>query len=127
MWFKVDDQLAFHPKVLRAGNAAMGLWVRAGSWSADKLTDGFVPNETVAALGARTTDAERLVKSGLWDAEPGGYRFHDWTVFQPSRQDVELIKESRKVGGTRGAHDRWHAKRNITNPDCEWCMGVAHG
>ena len=33
-WFKVDDNLALHPKVLGAGNAAMGMWVRAGSWSA---------------------------------------------------------------------------------------------
>lgn len=32
-WFKVDDHLAFHRKTLAAGNEAMGLWVRAGSWS----------------------------------------------------------------------------------------------
>lgn len=29
-WFKVDDTLALHGKVVAAGNPAMGLWVRAG-------------------------------------------------------------------------------------------------
>ena len=39
-WFRVDDTLAMHPKVYAAGNAAMGLWVRAGAWSMQQLTDG---------------------------------------------------------------------------------------
>lgn len=29
VWFLVDDNLAFHDKVTKAGNAAMGAWVRA--------------------------------------------------------------------------------------------------
>jgi len=41
-WFKVDDTLAFHAKVVAAGNAAMGLWVRAGAHSMQQLTDGFI-------------------------------------------------------------------------------------
>ena len=43
-WFKVDDKLAFHPKVLTAGNTAIGLWVRAGAWSADQLQTDLSPN-----------------------------------------------------------------------------------
>ena len=31
-WFNVDDGFAFHRKAVRAGNAAIGLWTRAGSW-----------------------------------------------------------------------------------------------
>ena len=49
-WFKVDDQLAFNAKVVAAGNEAMGLWVRAGSWSAAQLTDGFIPEHMANAM-----------------------------------------------------------------------------
>ena len=52
-WFKVDDNLAFHHKVVAAGNAAMGLWVRAGAMCAQQLTDGFVPDHMVNTLGSK--------------------------------------------------------------------------
>jgi len=87
-WFKVDDNLAFHTKSLRAGNAAMGLWVRAGSWSAQQLTDGFIPDELVGQLGDRR-QAGALVRAGLWHQEDGGFRFHEWDERQPLRRAVE--------------------------------------
>ena len=89
-WFKVDDNLAFHAKVVQAGNAAMGLWVRAGSWSAQQLTDGFIPDHIVTTIGNRG-QAARLVAAGLWVREDDGYRFHQWNEDgrQPTRATVE--------------------------------------
>ena len=87
-WFKVDDNLGFHHKVIAAGNPAMGLWVRAGSICAQQLTDGFVPDHMVAILGT-TGQAKRLVSAGLWDRARGGYRFHGWAERQPSKASVE--------------------------------------
>jgi len=87
-WFRVDDNLAFHPKVLTAGNAAMGLWVRAGSWAAQQLTDGFVPDSIVATLGGRSA-AKALERAGLWVRLEGGWGFHDWHERQPLRATVE--------------------------------------
>ena len=87
-WFKVDDQLAFNMKVLSAGNAAMGLWVRAGSWSAAQLSDGVVPAPIVAALGGTPDDAAALVEVGLWDAVDDGWAFHDWDEYQPTKAQV---------------------------------------
>jgi hypothetical protein len=69
-WFKVDDNLALHQKTLRAGNAAMGMWVRAGSWAMQQLSDGFVPDEVVALLGGKSL-ARKLVDADLWDTVPG--------------------------------------------------------
>ncbi len=86
-WFKVDDTLAFHTKTVAAGNAAMGLWVRAGSWSMQTLSDGFIPNENVRLLGTHG-QAERLVAAGLWDRLPTGYAFHEWAQRQPTREHV---------------------------------------
>jgi hypothetical protein len=87
-WFKVDDNLAFHHKVIAAGNPALGLWVRAGSACAQQLTDGFVPDHLANVLGT-LAQAERLVKVGLWDRVEGGYKFHGWSERQPSKASVE--------------------------------------
>jgi hypothetical protein len=93
-WFKVDDNLAFHRKVVAAGNAAMGLWVRAGSWSAQHLTDGFVPEHMVGLLGT-SSQARRLIKAGLWAEVAGGCQFHQWNEKgrQPTSQSVLADRE----------------------------------
>ncbi|MGH3382670.1 MAG: hypothetical protein ACRDP6_48875 [Actinoallomurus sp.] len=97
-WFKVDDNLAFHRKTVVAGNAAMGLWVRAGSWCAQQLTDGIVPNDMIASLG-NTAQAKRLVAAGLWERVEGGYRFWQWNEAgrQPTREQVEQDRAAAKT------------------------------
>jgi len=97
-WFKVDDNLAYHAKTVAAGNAAMGLWVRAGSWSAQQLTDGFVPDHMIATLG-NVAQARKLCDVRLWIREEGGYRFHQWAHEgrQPTRQETERRREEDRV------------------------------
>ena len=92
-WFKVDDTLAFHAKVVAAGNEAMGLWVRAGSWSSQQLTDGFIPDHMIAAMGG---GEDRLVEVGLWAREDGGCRFHEWEQAQFTRAEIEAKRESER-------------------------------
>lgn len=94
-WFKVDDTFAFHPKVLAAGNAAAGLWARAGSWSMQQLTDGYVPAQVAQQLGTRA-EIRRLVDAGLWVAKDDGYVFHEWDQRQPSRVQVHADREAAK-------------------------------
>lgn len=120
-WFKVDDRLAHHPKVMEAGLAAMGLWVRAGSWSAAHLTDGLIPAPLLKTFGATRRQAEALVKADLWVAEPEGYRFRDWLDYQPSAHDVKLSQEAESKGGTFGNHKRWHKNRGVADPECRFC------
>lgn len=95
-WFKIDDTLAHHPKILQAGNAALGLWVRAGSYCAQQLTDGYVSNTVLATLGT-PSQAARLVAAGLWERFPDGFRFHDWQEYQPTRADTLEIREREKL------------------------------
>lgn len=92
-WFKVDDTLAFHHKSIAAGNAAMGLWVRAGSWSMQMLTDGWIPIQVVTQLGTRA-EARRLVSAGLWDEKDDGFQFHEWAQRQPTRVQVLADREA---------------------------------
>ena len=92
-WFKVDDNFAFHAKVLAAGNAAIGLWARAGAWSMQTLTDGCVPHNVARQLGTRA-EAKRLVECGLWIEKDDGYEFHEWNQRQPSRAKVYADREA---------------------------------
>lgn len=120
-WFKVDDNLALHPKVLAAGNAAMGLWVRAGAWSSAQLTDGYIPAEIVAVLGGKKADVDRLVNAGLWSREKQGYQFHDWLDRNPSSTEVKQGRDAMANGSTIGNHRRWHVQRGVTDLKCPHC------
>jgi hypothetical protein len=93
-WFKVDDDLAFHRKVVAAGNAAMGLWVRAGSWSAQHLTDGFVPDHILTLIGT-PPQRKKLIEVRLWIAVSGGIKFHEWNESgrQPTSKAVRIERE----------------------------------
>lgn len=100
VWFKVDDTLSAHPKARRAGLAAMGLWTLAGSWSAQQLTDGFVPAWFVEGWPQGRRHAATLVAAGFWtpDTVEGedGWRFHQWTERNPTRAEVEAERAAAK-------------------------------
>jgi hypothetical protein len=74
-WFKVDDDFYGHPKIKaiprRHRNAAISLWVLAGSWCARYLTDGVIPDNQIQDLGYTQRDAANLVDAGLWIPDPG--------------------------------------------------------
>lgn len=97
MWFKVDDQLAFHRKTIAAGNAAMGLWVRSGSWLRQPGNARGRPPGVLTLAEARTmgtpAEVKRLVDAGLWHkttlAGAKAVRFHDWEVMQPDEDELE--------------------------------------
>ncbi|MBE1603754.1 hypothetical protein HEB94_000602 [Actinopolymorpha pittospori] len=88
-WFKVCDTFAFNDKTVAAGNAAIGLWVRAGSWCAQNRNDGVIPKHMVTALGGSAATARKLVNVGLWEPTSDGYRFVEGEGAQATRQEVE--------------------------------------
>lgn len=89
-WFKVDDGFWCHPKVLALPADAIALWVRAGSYCGQQLTDGFLPDSARTLFGHdMDASAEALVDSGLWVRVDGGYQFHDWDKYQPTRSNIE--------------------------------------
>lgn len=97
-WFLVDDTLHSHPKARRAGAAALGVWVAAGSFSMGYKTDGFVPQWWLDSWGKTgLTAARKLVEAHLWspavkDGE-NGWQFHDWNDIQMSADDIERGRE----------------------------------
>lgn len=89
-WFRVDDGFHSHPKTLSTSLSARGLWVTAGSWSSAHLTNGVVRPQDLAALGGTPELAAELVSAGLWEKRRGGgWKFHDWSCKNPTREAVE--------------------------------------
>lgn len=88
-WFKVDDGFWSHPKTVGLSAEAVALWVRAGSYCGQHLTDGVVPRHLLTMLQGTTAQADELMAAGLWLDDPEGYLFHDWHTYQPTRTKVE--------------------------------------
>jgi hypothetical protein len=119
-WFKIDDTFAMHEKVMAAGNAAVGLWARSGAWSMQQLTDGFVPDHVLRALG---TPKERrtLVEVSLWVEVEGGITFKNWEERQPTKIQVEA---ARQAAAERQRHAR---ERSKSQRESRRDNGVSHG
>lgn len=91
-WFKVDDGFWSHPKTAMLSDAAIALWVRAGSYSCQHLTDGFISPPMLRMLGDRAA-VDELVEAGLWEPAAGGWQFHDWDEYQETSETVKRRRE----------------------------------
>jgi hypothetical protein len=60
----------------------------AGAWSAKELTDGFVPEYVIEELASTPAIAGHLVKCGLWETAPDGWKFKGWEKYQPTREQI---------------------------------------
>jgi len=103
-WFKIDDQFHSHPKVEAAGNAAVGLFVRCGSWSANHLTDGHIP-PTVARRFGRPGDITHLLASGLGIENGSGFMIPDYLDYNPSAKQVRLDRDTARQRMARRRQD----------------------
>lgn len=118
-WFKVDDSLHSHKKAMRAGVEAMGLWVLAGSWAADQLTDGWIPSYVAQRIAPNIDElAAKLVRAGFWvegehDGDEGWW-FHEWRDRQPTREEVLERRQKRADAGRRGGLRSGEVRRAAT-------------
>lgn len=115
-WFKVDDKFYSHRKVRALSKGAIALWVRAGAYCADHLTDGEVTWSDISWLEGEADEVNELVNAGLWIETELGWAFHDWHTYQPSKAKVEERRERERE---RIATARAKAKKDtslITRP-----------
>ena len=124
-WFRLEDSFHSHPKVIRAGNEATGLFVRCGTYAAEHLTDGFIPEHIAILYGAAEirsrgdaappgteTLAETLVRVKLWRRTRGGWRMPDYLDYNPSK---EAVDNDRKQKAERQRRWREARSRRVTN------------
>lgn len=82
-----------HPKSRIAGLEAMGLWLLAGTYCTDYLTDGAVPEWFVESWPKGKQLAGKLVTAGFWETHPDGWQFLSWTEYQRSKSQVLADKK----------------------------------
>ena len=89
-WTKLDDGIFDHPKMLRAGEDAANLYVRALVYCNKHLTDGRIFPEVLATLTRRrdvAVLAQRLVDVAAWESHPdGGWIVHDFHAHNPTAE-----------------------------------------
>jgi hypothetical protein len=128
-YFRVDDGFHAHRKVAKLSLDdidAIALWTLAGSWCADQLTGGWLPQYVAARLHPEyQLHAEALVRAGLWhEAVDGegehGWVFHGWSA--PGRNpDAEQVKAERAATAERQRRFRNRVK------GVDERNGVTHG
>lgn len=94
MWVKLDDNFHDHPKVIRAGLEAIGLFTLGLSYAARHLTDGKIPEEFV---GKRKRLAARLVEVRLWEHDGTSYQIHDYLDYNPPASRVRRDRRAARV------------------------------
>lgn len=120
-WFKADDRIMEHPKFLAArakgGHSVIGVWFEAGTWANGQMTDGFIPRSW-AILNNAETEAGVLVEVGLWheDAARDGWQMHDYSDYQPTREELENKREKDLERKRRGGSKR-KTTDSARNPD----------
>lgn len=87
-WFNADDKMHSHPKMRAAGLEAMGLWLLAGTYCTDYLTDGQVPHWFIDSWPGGQALAQKLVATRLWVTDKGGYQFLSWSEYQRTKDKV---------------------------------------
>jgi len=118
----VDDKLHSSIKWRMATKGGRALWITALSWCMDQLTDGHVPKGMLRMLDGSPADARSLVTVGLWETADGGWQFHDWQDYQPDAASIRAKREKESDGGREGNHVRWHVRRKLHVPECEFCQ-----
>lgn len=111
-WFNADDKMHSHPKPRRAGLEAMGLWVLAGTYCTDYLTDGLVPAWYVDSWPRGKQLAQKLIKAEFWAPAGDDYMFLSWDEYQRTKEQVEADKTR-----ARERKAEWRRNKNRTGAE----------
>lgn len=118
-WFKLDDRVLEHPRMLGLSDGAFRLWVAGLAYCSRHLTDGRIPAKALTTLsvsldrpGKVDGYVEELVEAGLWieAARPAGWEVDGYLAHQQSRAQVEAARERGRAYRARvRAHDATRA------------------
>lgn len=116
-WAKLSDDLWSDARFTAMSDGAQALWMRAQSYLAEKLTDGFLPADALRHLQTRKRYVDELCASGYWEELPathelalkwrsaGGWLAVGWQETIRSRVAVEAdrLKTKQRVSRHRNA------------------------
>jgi hypothetical protein len=107
-YVKLSDDFWSNPKVLAAGDPAVGLYARLLSFCGCHLTDGLIPAVSVDMIvGKNRKGLDALIDARLVDREPtGSLVIHDFLEHNRSKDDWEADKAQRRANGSRGGRPK---------------------
>ncbi len=125
-WFALDDGFDTHPKVRKAGNAAVGLFVRLGVHATRHLTEGHLDGSIVRSYGTGP-NIKKLVAVGMLHESghdcqrcpqpaDGDYVIHDYLDYNKSRAQIEAARENARKRQQKG-RDTARSNRNRAHSD----------
>lgn len=127
--FADDPKVRALARYGREGRLARDLFVQMMCYCKRAKSNGDIPDEQVgllvypdpARVGHR--DAGLLVDVGLLVRKDFGYHMPSFLKRNKSRQQLTQEAMLAHDEGVRGNHLRWHEERNVTVPDCPYCLG----
>lgn len=106
---RIDDGILTHPKMADAEEAcpvyAWVLWTKALVYVNQHKLDGRITKKIAGRLvGVGNVDVaiEALVSTGLWDEDESGYRFHDFTEHNATKD--QRAEKAKKNAEAQAAH-----------------------
>ena len=112
-WVKLDTTFYLDAAIVRAGEAAEVLFVRAMAYCGDQENDGLVEREILPRLcpNRGAARAAALVREGLWEVVPEGWRFASWSRHQRTREQMEAerVASRARKAKSRAGHAVTHA------------------
>lgn len=115
-WVKFDNGIGGHPKVLALSDdlymGSLGLHLLSVCYCDQTRTDGFIPRKALRRISPVDCGEEvaDLVRVGLWDATPDGYRIHGYLEWQRSAKEIDAASESAR----HAAYVRHHGSDDAT-------------
>lgn len=119
-YIRVHDGMPDHPKVYGLSDKAFRLLVETWCWCSRHLTDGAMP-ESVWNKRGNPKSRKELIAAGLAEVTDGGVVMHDYLEHQRSAAEVAELVAARSKSGSFGNHVRHHARRGISDPNCDHC------
>lgn len=125
-YFTVTNELFRHPKWTALPNDKtrlhlLELWGHCNEFR----TDGAVARHVLHSKSAAV--AKALIAGGWVNGtkDPQVFEMHDYLSHQPSKAEIEERIADKKIAGSEGgkssAHTRWHIKRGVVDPKCQYC------
>lgn len=121
LFIRLHENMPEHPKIERLSDKAFRLLVQTWCWCARTRTDGHVSGMLWSRRGTASARAELLAAGLVDDDLTGGVIVHDWDKWQRTSAEIEQFSRTQSEAGEFGAHQRWHVRRRIFEPECRFC------
>lgn len=114
-WVHLDDQMAFNPKVVEAGNEAIGARDRMMCWTSAHKLDGRIPRAVALLVTCSENLLARMVAARLLDPIEGSDDLHVHGFLEWNSSAAEVEKRRRKITASRSIAGKKSGESRRTN------------